>query len=178
MEEEFENYDPHKLHRSFITLEAVMFEVMKDKGGNQYKLPHLHKDRIHNGGREIINVYCDSQVVVDTRAIIEEMEIAIGKENERKELAIKEKRKKSKGKGREGKGREEMARGKECSQEGTKRPLYMSCSQVVVDAKCSLCMSCVILCQGGTKRLLCHVLVYALISTPCWNLLEFGLFGI
>ena len=81
VEEEFENYDPDKLHRSFITLEAVMFEVMKDKGGNQYKLPHLHKDRFQNAGMEITGVYCDSQVVVDTRAIIEEMEIAIGKEN-------------------------------------------------------------------------------------------------
>ncbi|KAM3298848.1 hypothetical protein ACQJBY_040369 [Aegilops geniculata] len=101
VEEEFENYDPDKLHRSFITLEAVMFEVMKDKGGNQYKLPHLHKDRFQNAGMEITGVYCDSQVVVDTRVIIEEMEIAIGKENERKELAREGKRKKSKGKGRE-----------------------------------------------------------------------------
>ncbi|XP_040243902.1 uncharacterized protein [Aegilops tauschii subsp. strangulata] len=59
VEEKFENYDPHKLHRSFITLEAVMFEVMKDKGGN-HKLPHLHKDRFQNAGMEIISVYCDS----------------------------------------------------------------------------------------------------------------------
>ena len=94
------NYDPDKLHRSFITLEAVMFEVMKDKGGNQYKLPHLHKDRFQNAGMEITGVYCDSRVVVDTRAVIEKMEIAIGKENERKELAREGKRKKSKGKGR------------------------------------------------------------------------------
>ena len=64
-------------------------------------MPHLHKDRIQNAGGEIISVYCDSRVVVDTRAIIEEMEIAIGKENERKELAREGKRKKSKGKGRE-----------------------------------------------------------------------------
>ena len=108
MEEEFENYDPNKLHRSFITFEAVMFEVMKDKGGNQYKLPHLHKDRFQNAGMEITGVYCDSQVVVDTRAIIEEMEIAIGKEKERKELAKDGKRKKSKGKGREEVARERM----------------------------------------------------------------------
>ena len=67
----------------------------------------------------------------------------------------------------------------------------MSCSQVLlVYVLCNLVsrgdkdalMSCVILCQEGTKRTLCHALVYALsnpcISTPCWNLLEFGLFGI
>ena len=34
---------------------------------------------IQNAGMEITGVYCDSRVVVDTRAIIEEMEIAIGK---------------------------------------------------------------------------------------------------
>ena len=54
---------------------------------------------IQNAGMEITGVYCDSRVGVDTRATIEEMEIAIGKENERKELAREGKRKKSKGKG-------------------------------------------------------------------------------
>lgn len=51
--------------------------------------------------REIISVYCDSQVVVDTKAIIEEMEIAIGKEKGRDEVATEGKRKKRKGKGSE-----------------------------------------------------------------------------
>ena len=55
---------------------------------------------------EIAGVYCDNRVIVDTRAIIEEMEIAIGKENERKELAREGKRKKSKGKGRSGQRKE------------------------------------------------------------------------
>ena len=64
-------------------------------------MPHLHKDRVQNAGMEITGVYCDSQVVVDTRALIEEMEIALGKENDRKELAKEGRRKKSKGKGRE-----------------------------------------------------------------------------
>ncbi|KAE8795540.1 hypothetical protein D1007_29426 [Hordeum vulgare] len=74
VEEEFENYDPRKLYNSFMTLQAVMFEIMKDQGGNQYKLPHLHKERLQNDGREIISVYCDSQLVADTRAILEEMQ--------------------------------------------------------------------------------------------------------
>jgi hypothetical protein len=43
---------------------------------------------------------------LNTRAIIEETEIAIGKENERKELAREGKRKKSKGKGRSGQRKE------------------------------------------------------------------------
>ncbi|KAE8775203.1 hypothetical protein D1007_52324 [Hordeum vulgare] len=52
--EEFENYEVDKLFRSFVTLQAVMVEVMKNKGGNNYNLPHLHKDRRQNEGRPII----------------------------------------------------------------------------------------------------------------------------
>uniref|UniRef100_A0A8I6X107 Transposase n=1 Tax=Hordeum vulgare subsp. vulgare TaxID=112509 RepID=A0A8I6X107_HORVV len=53
VEEEFENYDAHKLFKSFITLQAVI----EDQGGNSYKMPHLHKDRLQNAGEEIIGVY-------------------------------------------------------------------------------------------------------------------------
>lgn len=72
VEEEFENYEVDKLFRSFVTLQAVMVEVMKNEGGNDYKLPHLHKDRRQNEGRLIIFLSCDAQLVAETRAIIEE----------------------------------------------------------------------------------------------------------
>ena len=72
VEEEFENYDPHKLFKSFMTLQAVMVEVMKDQGGNNYKMPHLHKEWLQNAGEEIIGVYCSPEVITDTKAIIEQ----------------------------------------------------------------------------------------------------------
>ena len=72
VEEEFENYDAHKLFKSFITLQAGVVEVMKDQGGNNYKMPHLHKDRLQNGGEEIIDVYCSAELIADTKAIIEQ----------------------------------------------------------------------------------------------------------
>ena len=72
VEEEFENYDPHKLFKSFMTLQAVMVEVMKDQGGNNYKMPHLHKERLQNAGEEITGVYCSPELITDTKAIIEQ----------------------------------------------------------------------------------------------------------
>nr|XP_045083444.1 uncharacterized protein LOC123493618 [Aegilops tauschii subsp. strangulata] len=72
VEEEFENYDARKLFKSFMTLQAVMVEVMKDQGGNNYKMPHLHKERLQNAGEEIIGVYCSPELITDTKVIIEQ----------------------------------------------------------------------------------------------------------
>lgn len=72
VEEEFENYEVDKLFRSFVTLQAVMVEVMKNKGGNNYNLPHLHKDRRQNEGRPIIFLSCSAELVAETRALIGE----------------------------------------------------------------------------------------------------------
>ena len=74
MEEQFENYEVQKLFRSFVTLQAVMIEVMKNKGGNEYTLPHLHKDRHQNEGRLAIFLSCDARLVAETKALIEEGE--------------------------------------------------------------------------------------------------------
>ena len=57
-----------------MKLQVVMVEVMKDQRGNTYKLPHLHKDRLQNGGEEITSVYCSAELITDTMAIIEQGE--------------------------------------------------------------------------------------------------------
>ena len=72
VEEEFENYDAHKLFKSFMMLQAVMVEVMKDQGGNNYKMPHLHKEHLQNVGEEIIGVYYSPELITDNKAIIEQ----------------------------------------------------------------------------------------------------------
>jgi hypothetical protein len=43
---EYENYDPIILNRVFLTLQECMIEVMKDNGGNRYKIPHMSKERL------------------------------------------------------------------------------------------------------------------------------------
>ncbi|KAE8776377.1 hypothetical protein D1007_50995 [Hordeum vulgare] len=72
VEEEFQKYDAHKLFKSFITLQVVMVEVMKDQGGNSYKMPHLHKDRLQNAGEEIISVYCSAELITNTMTILQQ----------------------------------------------------------------------------------------------------------
>ncbi|KAE8783480.1 hypothetical protein D1007_43076 [Hordeum vulgare] len=45
VEEEFQNYGAHKLFKSFITLQAVMVEIMKDQGGNSTKIVYKMEGR-------------------------------------------------------------------------------------------------------------------------------------
>ena len=40
------NYDPSKLNNIFITLTAVLKEIMEHKGGNSFKQPHTIKDHL------------------------------------------------------------------------------------------------------------------------------------
>jgi hypothetical protein len=42
----FDEYDPSTLNRVFLTLQSCLIEVMKDGGGNRYKIPHINKDRL------------------------------------------------------------------------------------------------------------------------------------
>ena len=46
MQKEFNEYDPSTLNRFFLTLQGCLIEVMKDGGGNRYKIPHMDKDRL------------------------------------------------------------------------------------------------------------------------------------
>ncbi|KAH6787926.1 hypothetical protein C2S52_007478 [Perilla frutescens var. hirtella] len=42
----FENLCPTKLNKIFLTLQSCMFEIMKVKGHNGYKIPHMGKDAL------------------------------------------------------------------------------------------------------------------------------------
>ena len=46
VETEYEDYNPNTLRRVFLTLQSCMIEVMKERGGNRYKVPHMNKDRL------------------------------------------------------------------------------------------------------------------------------------
>jgi hypothetical protein len=46
VQKEFDEYDPSTLNRVFLTLQGCLIEVMKDGGGNKYKIPHMCKDRL------------------------------------------------------------------------------------------------------------------------------------
>jgi len=60
---EYENYNPVILNRVFLTLQSCMIEVMKDNGGNKYKIPHMNKERLETQGMLPKALSCDRQLV-------------------------------------------------------------------------------------------------------------------
>jgi hypothetical protein len=60
---EYENYNPVLLNRVFLTLQGCMIEVMKDSGGNRYKIPHMNKERLEALGMLPEALSCDSRLV-------------------------------------------------------------------------------------------------------------------
>jgi hypothetical protein len=65
VEHEFDNYDPDTLNRVFLTLQGCMIEVMKDGGGNRYKIPHMDKDRLEALGMLPRSLGCDKKLYED-----------------------------------------------------------------------------------------------------------------
>jgi hypothetical protein len=60
---EYENYNPIILNRVFLTLQGCMIEVMKDNGGNKYKIPRMSKERLEALDMLPKVFSCDSQLV-------------------------------------------------------------------------------------------------------------------
>jgi hypothetical protein len=42
----FTDYEPTLLRRVILTLQSCLIEVMKVRGGNRYKIPHMNKSRL------------------------------------------------------------------------------------------------------------------------------------
>jgi hypothetical protein len=60
---EYENYNPVLLNRVFLTLQGCMIEVIKDDGGNRYKIPHMNKERLEAQGMLPKSLSCDREIV-------------------------------------------------------------------------------------------------------------------
>jgi len=71
VENEFEKYDPDTLNRVFLTLQGCLVEVMKDGGGNRYKIPHIDKDRLEALGMLPKSLGCDMQLIEDVLASLQ-----------------------------------------------------------------------------------------------------------
>jgi hypothetical protein len=71
VENEFANYDADTLNRVFLTLQGCLIEVMKDGGGNRYKIPHIDKDRLEALGMLPKSLGCDRQLYEDVLASLE-----------------------------------------------------------------------------------------------------------
>ncbi|XP_044325600.1 uncharacterized protein [Triticum aestivum] len=70
VEEEYQNYDVNTLARSFVTLQSCMREIMREKGGIGYKIPHMQKERRQQEGRLPIALSLNVELVEQTLALI------------------------------------------------------------------------------------------------------------
>ncbi|XP_044325344.1 uncharacterized protein [Triticum aestivum] len=70
VEEEYQNYDVNTLARSFMTLQSCMREIMREKGGIGYKIPHMQKERQQQEGRLPIALSLNVELVEHTLALI------------------------------------------------------------------------------------------------------------
>lgn len=51
VKEAFEKFPKEQLNKCFITLQSCMDEIIKIKGDNNYKIPHMNKDKLEREGR-------------------------------------------------------------------------------------------------------------------------------
>ncbi|KAF0775175.1 hypothetical protein AaE_001125 [Aphanomyces astaci] len=59
----FDMLNDEKLANVFLTLQAVMRLVLEHRGGNHFKLPHLHKDAMRRAGTLMLNVTCPVSIL-------------------------------------------------------------------------------------------------------------------
>lgn len=66
VEESFNDLDSEKLNKVFLSLQQCMTEVMKVKGCNRYKLPHMGKDKLERQGALPETLPVDFNLVQET----------------------------------------------------------------------------------------------------------------
>ena len=63
VEDAFKNYPMEKLNKIWLTLQSCMDEIIKEQGGNKYKIPHMSKDKLIRNGTlpVVLNVSPEAQ---------------------------------------------------------------------------------------------------------------------
>jgi hypothetical protein len=56
------------MNRVFLTLQGCFIDMMKDGGGNRYKIPHMDKDRLEALGMLHKSLSCDRQLYENVMA--------------------------------------------------------------------------------------------------------------
>ncbi|XP_050875083.1 uncharacterized protein LOC127078694 [Lathyrus oleraceus] len=66
VENAYESFDIKSSNKIFLTLQSCMVEIMKKKGSNDYKIPHMKKDVLLTQGRLPTQLKCDRELVQKT----------------------------------------------------------------------------------------------------------------
>ncbi|KAM3205888.1 hypothetical protein P3L10_029298 [Capsicum annuum] len=61
-----------QLNHVFLTLQSCMIEVMKDSGGNNYKVPHLNKNGLEREENLPLQLHCDIDIVNKDLALLQQ----------------------------------------------------------------------------------------------------------
>ncbi|XP_057803680.1 uncharacterized protein LOC131019011 [Salvia miltiorrhiza] len=64
--EAYEEYPPEKLNHVFLTLQSCYHEIIKDKGGNNYKIPHLNKAKLARLGTLVDVLAVEEQLLQES----------------------------------------------------------------------------------------------------------------
>ena len=59
----FDEYPAERSNRIFLTLQACMIEVLRDNGGNRYKVPHMRKEVLQRLGTLPVTLKCTANFV-------------------------------------------------------------------------------------------------------------------
>ncbi|XP_050207663.1 uncharacterized protein LOC126657082 [Mercurialis annua] len=67
VEKAYEEFSDEEINNIFLTLQGCMLEVMKDFGGNNYKVPHMNKHKLIRDGQLPQNLECSDEILNQTR---------------------------------------------------------------------------------------------------------------
>ena len=67
---EYEDYDTELVDKVFFTLQGCFIEVMKDGGGNGYKIPHLSKDHLERFSMLPRSLNCDMDLYLSALQLL------------------------------------------------------------------------------------------------------------
>ncbi|XP_015161378.1 uncharacterized protein [Solanum tuberosum] len=72
VERSFDEMKVEQLNHVFLTLQSCMIEVMKDNGGNNYKVPHLNKNRLEREDNLPLQLCCDIGIVNHVSTLLQQ----------------------------------------------------------------------------------------------------------
>lgn len=65
MERAFNTFCTSKSNRIFLTLQQYMIEIMKVRGTNSYKIPHMKRGSLERKHKLAIKMHCDADLIED-----------------------------------------------------------------------------------------------------------------
>jgi hypothetical protein len=83
--------DPQTLNDLFLTLQSIMIAIVECGGKNNYKLPHLHKDKLKRAGRLPDRLWLSDEQYAKLNADIERLELQWECEQWLRQLGAQEK---------------------------------------------------------------------------------------